>query len=194
MLCTLISTISNFSWLAKTSTWRTGACLTGACNMILLFIFSLGFICLHYKQCSLKSTEAGNVVHPAVWHVICCTNNLQKNVWLSFWTFLILAICVKSTEHGSFSVTWLLSRLSFCFVGASWWLWLFLRWSVAPLVTADGVGHTVHDCFWLSLTLHHAAPHKTPDEFFYPIIQPIFCRKETGGKSWLVHKAGEGSD
>lgn len=48
------------------------------------------------------------------------------------------------------------------------------------LVTAEGVGHTVWDCFWLSLTLHHAAPHKPQMSFSIQSYSPFSEERRLG--------------
>lgn len=105
-------------------------------------------------------------------------------------------IYVKNTVHRSFTATWLISCLSFSFRCRLLMTLVISEMSCrTSLVKADGVGHSVWDCFWLSLTLHRAAP-QNPRWVFLSNHTGHFLKKgDLGGKkSYHAHKACEGSD
>lgn len=102
------------------------------------------------------------------------------------------------------SVSWLIRRRSFSFPRCLLMTLVISEMSCrTSLVTAKGVGHTARDCFWLSLTFQHSAPHKPQMSFSIQSYSPFSEERwlegwgwgggwGVAGESWLIHKACEG--
>lgn len=135
--------------------------LCGLCDVMHRFVSLLAtswnhFYLTHKKRgVDFGTAEFCSRSDPSMWLNV----HVRKSAG---WNLPDFVIYVKNTVHCCFSVTWLISRLSVAFVGASWWLWLFLRRAVAPLLlqlkVSDALFKIASGWAWPSTTPHLTNP------------------------------------